>query len=89
MSRNTYGEALIVLAVIIGFFATPMHTNVSMENIWTSVILLVSIVVFYFALLFARMLFYWMTGGDHQPMRWHEHMKHWHEHEKHNPPKKK
>lgn len=76
MNRNTFGEALIVIAVIAGFFFSSSPASLSMENIWSSAIMLGVIVVFYFCLLFARMLFYWMTGGDAAPFDWQQHVHH-------------
>lgn len=72
-NRSTLGEALIVVSVVVGFFAAFMNDQVSLQDIWTLVGFLVVIVVFYMALLFCRMLFFWMTGGDQTPHPWWTH----------------
>jgi len=72
-SRSTIGEALIVISVIIGFFAAFMDDKVSLQDIWSIAWFLVLIVIFYMALLFCRMLFFWMTGGDQAQYPWWMH----------------
>lgn len=64
-SRSTIGEALIVITVAAGFFYSLNEGNASLEDGWLASAFLFGIVLFYFALLFVRMLFFWMTGGDH------------------------
>lgn len=72
-SRSTFGEALIVISVIAGFFVAFLQGKVSLQDVWTLAGFLLVIVVFYMALLFCRMLFFWMTGGDQAPYSWWEH----------------
>ncbi len=72
-NRGTFGEALIVVSVVAGFFVAFMEGKVSLENIWTLAGFLAAIVVFYMALLFCRMLFFWMTGGDQAQYPWWTH----------------
>lgn len=72
-NRSTFGEALIVISVIAGFFIAFIENRVSLQDIWTLAGFLTLIVVFYMALLFCRMLFFWMTGGDQTPYPWWEH----------------
>ncbi len=64
-NRSTFGEALIVIAVIAGFFWTFSQNRIVPQDLWMYAAFLGGIVAFYFALLFARMLFFWMTGGDY------------------------
>lgn len=71
-SRGTIGEALIVIAVVAGFFVAVMEDKVLLQEI-SLVWFLVMMVVFYMALLFCRMLFFWMTGGDQTPYPWWKH----------------
>ena len=71
-NRGTLGEALIVVSVVAGFFAAVMAGKVSAQSI-SPVAFLVSIVILYMALLFCRMLFFWMTGGDQTPHPWWMH----------------
>ena len=74
-NRNTFGEALIVITAVVGFFYAMEKGLVSMNNLLSYVWFLLLIVGFYFLLLFARMLFFWMTGGEHAPgvMPWWAH----------------
>ncbi len=71
-SRSTFGEALIVVSVVAGFFVALMKDKVSLQNISLTTFL-VSMVVFYMALLVCRMLFFWMTGGDQMQYPWWKH----------------
>lgn len=83
-NRSTVGEALIVVSVIAGFFFAFTEDKASPQDIWTLAGFLAVIVVFYMALLFCRMLFFWMTGGDMAQHPWWTHAemakKHSHEH---------
>jgi hypothetical protein len=71
-SRATIGEALIVVTVIAGYFVGLMEDKVSFENV-SFIWFLVTMVIFYMALLFCRMLFFWMTGGDQTQHPWWTH----------------
>ncbi len=64
-SRSTFGEALIVITVLAGFFWSTGAGKLTPLDPWSAAGYLAGIVLFYFGLLFARMLFFWMTGGDH------------------------
>lgn len=64
VSRGTFGEALIVITSMIGFFYGMNQGMFSTANMWGYVVFLLIIAGFYFLLLFARMLFFWMTGGE-------------------------
>jgi hypothetical protein len=64
-NRNTFGESLIVITAIAGFFYGMGQGLVSMDNLLNYVWFLLLIAGFYFLILFARMMFFWMTGGDH------------------------
>lgn len=75
-NRNTFGEALIAFTALGGFLYAFSQGQTSYDDLWLFAGLLGVIVAFYFALLFARMLFYWMTGGDHVQYAWWEHEKH-------------
>ena len=70
VNRSTFGEALIVISVVAGFFYMVMQGKLSFQNMGIYAGFLLMIVVFYMALLFCRMLFYWMTGGDSTPYPW-------------------
>ena len=72
-SRSTLGEALIVVSVVLGFFAPFMRSDEGFPDIWSFAAFLGVIAVFYMALLFCRMLFFWMTGGDQTPYPWWTH----------------
>ncbi len=72
-NRSTFGEALIVVSVVVGFFIAFMEDKVSLQNIGDLAAFLVLITAFYFALLLCRMLFFWMTGGDLTPHPWWTH----------------
>ncbi|PIR48697.1 hypothetical protein COU80_03265 [Candidatus Peregrinibacteria bacterium CG10_big_fil_rev_8_21_14_0_10_55_24] len=74
VSRNTFGEALIVALVVVGFFVAFLQNKVALEDVWTLAGFLTLIVIFYMALLFCRMLFFWMTGGDQTPYPWWKHV---------------
>lgn len=77
-SRSTFGEALIVVSVTAGFFYLFSRNNLSPQDItWGPVGFLIAIVLFYFALLFCRMLFFWMTGGEASPYPWWMHQAEW------------
>ena len=78
-SRSTIGEALVVISVIAGFFVAFLQDKITLQDVWALVGFLVVIVAFYMALLFCRMLFFWMTGGDQTPYPWWEHQKQEHE----------
>lgn len=62
-SRGPFGEALIVISVIVGFFWLLEHGKVSLQGTWEYVGFLAAIVVFYFALLLCRIIFFHATGG--------------------------
>lgn len=62
--RSTLGEALIVVTVTAGLFWNFSQNRIVPQDLWLYAALLCGLVLFYFALLFARMLFFWMTGGD-------------------------
>lgn len=72
-SRSTFGEALIVISVVAGFFVAFMKDKVSLQDIWVLAGFLALITIFYMALLFCRMLFFWMTGGNQIPYPWWKH----------------
>lgn len=72
-NRSTFGEALIIISVVVGFFVAFMQGKVSLQDIWTLAGFLALIVIFYMALLCCRMLFFWMTGGDQTPYPWWKH----------------
>lgn len=72
-NRSTFGEALIVVSVIAGFFFAFTQGKASLQDIWTLAAFLGVIAVFYMALLFCRMLFFWMTGGDQAQYPWWVH----------------
>ncbi len=63
-TRSTVGEAIIVVSVVAGFFWHFSQNRIVPQDLWLYALFLCGIVGFYFALLFARMLFFWMTGGD-------------------------
>lgn len=73
-SRGTLGEALIVVSVVAGFFVAFMQDKVTLQDIWPLAGFLLTIVVFYMALLICRMLFFWMTGGDQAHYPWWTHV---------------
>lgn len=64
-SRNTFGEALVALAGLAGLMIAVRDGVISTtSDLWFFAALFFEVVLFYFGLLFARMLFFWMTGGD-------------------------
>jgi F0F1-type ATP synthase assembly protein I len=71
-SRSTFGEALIVISVV-GFFVAFMNDKVSLQDVWILGWFLTLIVGFYMALLFCRMLFFWMTGDNRASYPWWKH----------------
>lgn len=74
VSRSTFGEALIVVFVVAGFFVALIQNKISFEDIGTFASFLAAISVFYMALLFFRMLFFWMTGGERISYPWWKHV---------------
>lgn len=70
-SSHTYGESLIVVVIVAGFFWLISQGKFEVQDIWSYVGFLAIIAVFYFALLFCRMIFFWMLGGD-SPYPWWE-----------------
>jgi hypothetical protein len=66
-SRNTIGEALIAAIALGGFLISFLQGKIALQDLGTFAGFLGLFVGFYFALLFCRMLFYWMTGGDQYP----------------------
>lgn len=72
-NRSTLGEALIVISIIAGFFYGFVNAAVGFADLLMLIEFLAIIVVFYMCLLFCRMLFFWMTGGDQAPYPWWEH----------------
>ena len=64
-SRNTFGEALVALAGLAGMMIAVREGIVDTRaDLWFFALMFVMTVLFYFGLLLARMLFFWMTGGD-------------------------
>jgi len=55
--------------VVVGFFVAILQNKVTLQDI-SLVGFLALIVIFYMALLFCRMLFFWMTGGDRPHYPW-------------------
>lgn len=69
------GEAFIVVVVIAGFFWLISQGKFEVQDIWSYVAFLSMIVVFYFALLLCRMIFFHMVGGN-GTYPWWEHVRH-------------
>ncbi len=72
--RASGGEVFIVAVVIAGFFWLMSQGIMQIQDIWSYVGFLLIIVVFYFALLLCRMIFFHMVGGNAYP--WWEHVQH-------------
>ncbi len=69
--RNGFSEPFIVVAVVLGFFWMASQGKMSLQDLGSYIGFLVIIVLFYFALLFCRMMFFWMTGGENTPWWMH------------------
>jgi hypothetical protein len=63
-STSTLGEAIVAGIALIGFLTLWQQGTLNSGDIWKYAAVLAMISVFYFTLLFARMMFFWMTGGD-------------------------
>lgn len=64
------GEVLIVVAVVVGFFWLISEDKFVVEDIWSYLGFLGVIVLFYFALLLCRMIFFYMLGGNYSYPWW-------------------
>lgn len=64
-SRGTFGEALIAVAALAGFFYGLSQGNFSLRALWAYALVLLVIVAFYASLLICKMVFHWATSGDY------------------------
>ena len=69
--RGTFGEALIALGALAGFFALAWNgTIATWSDVWIYVGILGIIAVFYALLLFARIMFEMATHGSSDSFWW-------------------
>ncbi len=68
--RGPFGEALIVISVIVGYFWLFEHGKVSLQGTWEYIGFLAAIVVFYFALIICRIMFFNATRSSSDMPWW-------------------
>ncbi len=69
-NRGPFGEALIVISVVVGYFWLLEHGKASLQGTWEYVGFLATIVVFYFALVLCRIIFFNSTRSSSDMPWW-------------------